>query len=470
MKRTMDTIPAIPHDDALPQLAQALDPDAMQAAFEASVFGADARCRVRACQLERIRYKPGKKCLVCYRLQIDDAIGQGTREQLITVRLYQAGGSHSRFARAGRETLVAPKFGRPLTHLPDLDMVAWSFPNDRKLKGLPRLADPAYLRAELLSPLVARHVGANWRIAALTHELAHYNPEHTCTVRVELQLEHNQTGERQSCVLYGKTYYDDEGAKTYEVMRQLWEQQHGAPGGLRIPQPLDYDPKLRLLWQEGLPGQTLTAIEMESSDFPVWLERAAVAVAALHQARVACNRSASLDASVAKLKEMREWLPSVRPSCRPLLEPLVDHLVAHAAFLGEQPNVLLHGDLHSQNFLLVGQEVALIDLDDATCGSPWQDIAGFIASLLHRGLTLWAPGAVLANAVAVFLRSYKQNAPWRIAPQNLNWFVATYLIIQRVAGCVTRLEDGHFDLIDALVALAAQVSDRGARLPDDENS
>src|SRR5947208_3482672 len=38
---------------------------------------------------------------------------------------------------------------------------------------------------------------------------------------------------------------------------------------------------------------------------------------------------------------------------------------------------------------------------------------GFIASLLHRGLTLWAPGAVLANAVAVFLRSYKQNAPWR---------------------------------------------------------
>jgi len=465
----MNRMTTVPRDDTFQHLALALDPTAMRAVFDESVFGPDRRYHIGACHIEHIKYKPGKSCVVCYRLQIEDTITQVSHEQLISVRLYNAGDSPSRFARAESETLVAPSFGRPLTHLPDLDMVAWAFPNDRKLRGLHRLTDPAYLRAKLLPPLIARHAGLDWRIAALTHEIAHYNPEHTCTIRLHLQLEHNETGERQSCVLYGKTYYDDEGAETYRVMHQLWEQQQVAPGCLRIPQPLDYDPRLRLLWQEGLPGQTLTAIEMERSDFPVWLERAAVAVATLHQARVACNRSASLDASVAKLKKMREWLPSVRPSCRSVLEPLVDRLVAHAAFLGEQPNALLHGDLHSQNFLLVGQEVALIDLDNVTCGSPWQDVARFIASLLHRGLTLWTPGAVLANAVAVFLRSYRQNVPWEITPQDLNWFVATFLIVQRVRGCVTRLKDGRFDLLDALVALAAQISDSGARLAAAKN-
>jgi hypothetical protein len=460
----MDTISGLLQDHTLRHLPLALDTAAMQTVFQKSLLrepGEDRRFHIRACHIERIRYKPGRNCLICYRLQIEDLVRQVTSEQLLSARLYGVGGSHSRFARAQREALSVSPFGRPLTHIPGLDMVVWAFPNDRKLKGLSRLTDTVYLRTVLLPPLVACHVGPHWGIVTVAHDLVHYNPEHTCMLRVQLQLKHNQTGEQRSLVLYGKTYEGDEGVETYRLMRQLWQRIGSCdlqPGNhLRVAQPLGYQPALKVLWQRGLPGQALLALESE--DFLVWLERGAAAVATLHQTRLPCSRSSSVSAWTAKLKEMREWLPAVRPSCRTALEPLVDRLLAQAAYLGEQPLATLHGDLHLQNFFRDGDQVALIDLDNVYLGSPWQDVGSFIAGLLYRGLLAETPGPLLRDMIAAFSRSYQRNVPWRIALWALNWFVAAALINERAFRCVTRLKDGRLDLVDALVALAAQINE-----------
>jgi hypothetical protein len=464
----MDTISGLLQDHTLRHLPLALDTAAMQAVFQESLFEPrkGQRFHVRACHIERVRYKPGRNCLICYRLHIEDLARQAISEQLLSARLYEVGGSHSRFARAQRETLSPSLFGRPLIHIPGLDMVVWAFPNDRKLKGLSRLTDTVYLRTVLLPPLVACHVGPHWGIGTVAHDLVHYNPEHTCMLRVQLQLEHNQTGEQRSLVLYGKAYEGDEGVETYRLMRQLW-QRVGAcdlqPGcHLRVAQLLGYQPELKVLWQRGLPGQTLLALEQARQDFLTWLERGAAAVATLHQTHLPCSRSSPTSAWVAKLEEMREWLPVVRPSCRTALEPLVDRLLAQAACLGEQPLATLHGDLHLQNFFRDGDQVALIDLDNVYLGSPWQDVGSFIAGLLYRGLLAETPGPLLRDMIAAFSRSYQRNVPWRIAPWALNWFVAAALINERAFRCVTRLKDGRLDLVDELVALAAQISEAKA--------
>ena len=451
-------------DDTLPHLPVALDTACMQAVFQKSFFGeprATAALRVRDCQIERVRYKPAKNCMVCYRLQIENSAGQLVDEQLVTVRLYEPGGSRRRFARAQNAPLARPAFGPPLLHLPDLDMVAWPFPNDRKLHGLPGLTDPANLRTVLLPPLIDHHMGSDWRIVAVTQNLVHYNPEHTAMLRVELRLENRETGEHKPHLLFGKTYYDEEGQETYRVMRQLW-QRAAAPGTrsnfVHIPQPLAYQPEFKLLWQQGLRGQTLMALELGSKDFFKGLERAAAAVAALHQARVLDVRARPLSAWITRLREMRDWLPAVLPSCRAALEPLVDTLLAQAAQLGPQPAAILHGDLHLQNFFLDDQAVALIDLDNVRCGSPWQDVGSFIASLLARGLHLGASRPLIDEMVVAFVDSYRQHVPWHVTPQELNWFVAAALINERVYRCVTRLKHDRLDLVHDLVAQAAQIS------------
>ena len=154
----MISIYEAPRDAALPQLATVLDIAAMRAIFQAVYFTGehsgteiqtvplrqtDRRVfQLQACQIERVKYKPGRNCLICYRLQFYDPQTGARDEQILSARVYPLGRSASRFRKAQARLLVQPKIGPPLLHLPALGMVAWGFPNDRKLTGLGRLMDP----------------------------------------------------------------------------------------------------------------------------------------------------------------------------------------------------------------------------------------------------------------------------------------------------------------------------------------
>jgi hypothetical protein len=452
------------HDEHLRHLPVALNTAAMKPILQTLLFGSDSSAHIRACHIERVRYKPENNCLICYRLEIEDRAAQVRTEQLLTARLYEAGGSHSRFARANQAqangSLAQPVHPAlaPVYHLPALDMVVWVFPHDRKLAGLRQVVDPGHLHRVLLPRLIEEHLGGDWRLATASHAVVHYNPEHTCMIRVQLQAQHRRTGEIRPRVLYGKTYSDDEGAETYRLMSGLWELVSQRPGVLRTAQPLGYMPELKLLWQRGCPGRTLLALGIGSPEFRVWLERGAAAVAEFHQTQIACQRSGSIDDWVEKLKAMRAWLPAIRESCRPAVETAVDHLIAQRSQIDEQPVATLHGDLHLQNFLCHGEQVALIDLDNVYSGLPWQDVGSLVAGLLYGSLALEMPGRQASELAAVFCEAYQKNVPWRISPQALNWFIAAALIHERAFRCITRLKDGRHDLVDSLVALAAQIS------------
>jgi hypothetical protein len=456
-----------PPDKALPHLATALDVAAMRTIFEDTVLAGTAhdaeadqakdQLQIRDCQIERIRYKPGENCLICYRLKICDRRTQVASEQFLCARMYETGGAASRFAKAQRQPLITPKFGRPLTHVPALDMVVWAFPNDRKLAGLPKLVDPTAL-GEQLQPLIAAGLGREWRIRNLTHDLAHYNPEHTCMVRVQLQLQHGDTGEKQNLVVYGKTYYNDQGAETYQFMRELWDSEARRSGRLRIAQPLGYHPQLKTLWQLGLPGETLLEQNADRACSPDLLCRAAGTLAALHQTPVSRARSSPLNEWVGRLEEMRHWLPRVRPACASHLNGLVDRLVDQAGCLGTQPIATLHGDLHLQNFFVDGGQVALIDLDNLHRGSPWQDVGSFVAGLFYLGLLTKAPDPATHEIIDVFCQAYAQSIPWDVSTAALNWYTAAALINERAFRSVSRLKAGRLDILDDLIELATQVS------------
>jgi hypothetical protein len=124
----MDRNSGVPRDDTLRHLDVALDPSAMQAIFQQSPLGAQGELYIRACEIERIRYKPGRNCLICYRLQIEDPTRQIAGEHRLTGRLYEVGGSYSRFTRAARENLAPPAFGPPLLHLPGWIWCSGPFP------------------------------------------------------------------------------------------------------------------------------------------------------------------------------------------------------------------------------------------------------------------------------------------------------------------------------------------------------
>lgn len=458
----------IPQDKALPQLATALDAGAMQSIFEQTLFvqiapedevaPSTGQFQIRACQIERIKYKPGQNCLICYQLTIHDALTQEDSDQILCSRIYESGSGYAHFVKARTQSLVVPQFGHPLFYLPGLEMVVWVFPNDRKLGALPKLMDQTCLQQEVLPEMVAANFGDQWQITELAQQLVHYVPEHTCTSRVQLQLCQKQTGEKQSLVLYGKTYYNHEGEETYQLMGQLWASKRRQEGRLRLAQPLAYQPHLKTLWQVELPGQTLLEQDLSSSHFLTLLGRAAAALAEFHQTQVACTKSSQLNDWLTKLQEMKQLLRQIRPAGQKKLDSLVERLLNQAEQLGPQPVATLHADLHLKNFFVEGEQVALIDLDNLCYGSPWQDVGSFSAGLLYWGLFTAMPMPLIWQLIVTFCQQYMQNVPWPASGLVLNWYMAAALINERAFRCVTRLKSGRLDLLDNLIDLADSIS------------
>jgi hypothetical protein len=457
----------IPQDNRLPQMAVILDEihmrGVLQEALNAGVDvdtptnGEYAELRVRDCKIDWIKYKPDNDCTVCYRLAVVPSPPGSQGELILYGRIYGAGRALSRFHRAQSACLVRPKFGRPLLHLPELDMMVWVFPNDRRLTGLPVIADERRLKDELLADVLGSALGREWQIADMTHDIVHYVPEHACTIRLQLQVRQARTGDRRLLNLYGKTYYDDKGAETYQIMRELWTCGSGSDTQSNMAQPMMYDSRHRLLWQAAVAGAPLGEQDLAGSHFCTLMREAAVTVAWLHRSPVSCSRLFSLDDWLVKLEETGHLLAQARPSCRERIGPLIDRLRGRAGLLGEQPVATLHGDLHLNNLLEYGERVSLIDMDNICLGPPARDVGSFIAGVFYQGLLRGIDELAIQRAVTSFCDQYERSVPWKIPSSVLNWYIATSLLAERACRCVMRLKSGRLNILDDLIDLADRV-------------
>lgn len=449
---------AIPHDAALPALATALDPKRMRRVladrFRALGDGA-RRLRIEDCRIERVKYKPGRSCLVCYALDLHDDASDRHYEQVLCGRVYPANESASRYTKAAREPLADAPIGTALVHLPALDMVLWAFPNERKLASLARLTDPGHLRREALPALAEALHGPGWRIERSTHALVHYVPEHTCTVRVDLELR-RADGRAQRATVYGKAYYDDAGRRVGDAMRRLWQSPAVRSGALGIARPLAYDEHDRVLWQEGLEGETLDA-RHPADDAPVaTLRRAAEALAALHATPVPGLPLVRASDVLADVGARADAIACARPH---LLGHLRDLVATLAGTLpDEAPPATLHGDLHPKNVHLIRDGVWLIDLDNLRRGAPEQDLASFTACMLYRARLRGTSVDAARAAARAFVQAWEDARGTRVDPHSLAWHTSAALVGERAHRLVTRLKPGRLEILDDLVGLARRVS------------
>ncbi|MFQ5707443.1 MAG: phosphotransferase [bacterium] len=460
-------------DEVLPQMALAMDTDSMRAVFQRKLFGMGSqpngeksetsRFEIEACAIDRVKYKPGKNCLVLYRLGIRDRQTRSLREQTLCTRIYEPGGAHLRFLKAQSQRLVTPELGKPLMHIPEIDMVVWTFPNERKLQALPEIADLAFLRWQIVPELVARNFGANWMVEDVSHEIVHYVPEHTCTIRLDVQLHDTVFGNRRKVAIFGKTYYNEEGEATYHLMQQLWQSASRRNKQFLMAQPLGYSSELKTLWQLGLPGRTLQECDLGHTRALRPIALAGITLAKLHTISLNPTQTVQLAHLQERLEEMKRLLAQVRPGCSEILFKVTAQLQRRAKQLETQPLATLHGDLHLKNFLIDADQVALIDLDNVCTGPPAFDIGSFAATIQYLGLLHRRPRHWSENIIRVFRHYYQHNVPWQIRESDFNWYVAAALIHERAFRCLTRLKAGRLEIVEALLQLAYETLSNRSR-------
>ncbi|MDX2041600.1 MAG: aminoglycoside phosphotransferase family protein [Acidobacteriota bacterium] len=434
----------------------------MRDVFASELFPTEkqrAHYQINGCEIIQARYKPGKNCLLSYRLKIVERETGKNFEQILCARVYESGGSQSRFDKAQAQSKTHSRSDNSIFHLPDLDMVGWVFPNDRKLTALSKLADETCLKQEILPPVIATSFGQAWQIESLTNDIIHYVAEHTCTVRACVGLKHSSGGEKQVATLFGKTYYNHDGAETFARMLELAESAACLSGRLTLAQPLAYQPEIQTLWQMGLPGDSLYEHQNDLRFFAL-LERAAISLAALHQTSTGCSRQVGVADLLARFDEVERMVEMLQPASLPKLRSLLDRLKNQARQIGARPAATLHGDLHLKNFLVTGQQVALIDLDNLSVGDPLLELGSFIASLLYRNLAQAKPVAESRKLADAFVRAYAESVSWPLNDSILDWYIAATMIAERAYRCVTRLKSERPTLLDEIIALADQICAR----------
>ena len=276
-----------------PAVRTAFDAEAMRARLQQALFvtegaasaeGADgtgdADYAIVYCKPGKAAYLNEGGCLVRYELRIEQTATGDTQASLLLARIFGSCSEAESYLAtrlvplaaemAGRAE-IAP-FARPVALLEELNMVVSVFPIDGELPMLIAATDPG--RAlDLLQGAVPEEGSNHFEASGCAVETGHYGRQHRCVLRYRLDGSWvDQEGRDQSTsanrrqLVYGKVAADDRGklvgmvvTALHRRLRHVHTSRH-----FRMPRILGYQPRLRLVLLEAIPGEPKIAEQIEA--------------------------------------------------------------------------------------------------------------------------------------------------------------------------------------------------------------
>lgn len=413
------------------------DPVAMRALLQAQLPGfADGSVRIDALRVRKARrnaslHRNPCPITLCYELRCHDRVRGHAGTQLLYAQVFRAGLAQAFYRRQDRSRLTAPAFGQALVHLDALNMVVWALPNDPGLAQLATLLDPARALAALPWSALGAALGlARADIASLHVELLRYAPQSRATLRYTLA----RADAAAPCVLYAKTFCNDQAADIHRRFEHFWQLAQTDADAPRVAQPLGHDAATRTQWQAPAPGLPLLqwlASHYASASASATMARVARALARLHAAALAPSTAEpprSVAHWVAEARRRQRKIGRADPALAARAAGVVEAIVAHAAHQAARPLSLIHGDFHPDQVWVHEGRIVLFDFDEFTLGDPMEDLAEFVLKLEQVGAEP-ALGSTL-------VREYAACAPGRFDRRGLDWHLALQSLLQASRGFV----------------------------------
>jgi hypothetical protein len=331
---------------------------------------------------------------------------------------------------------------------------------DKKLPGLQVALDPTAMKP-ILGDYWPPSACEGEQILGCEVEILRYKPGKRCTLRYRLENGGSfgsATGQRS---LIGKIYEDeDQAERVYSAMCELARRGFGpdAPDGIRVPQPLGYIDRLRMVLMEDVAGTPLVD-HLSSPQLDDHLRTVARALVKIHHCPVPVEKERAADDQVSRLKRAVSQITAARPDleealdrCLRRIQELSDDLPAH------EP-VLVHGSLYPKEVLLGGSELTIVDLDKIALSDPALDVGNFLAHIVWSGLQLAWPEEVARSHARTFLSAYRQEIPAALM-QRIDFYHRACLL--RIACRVSLRPKWQHLAIPLLAACKAGVRGQGS--------
>jgi len=328
----------------------------------------------------------------------------------------------------GRASPVLYRVGSRLvrgTVLPDGELRVAVFPEDPDLPTLPAVVDRDSF-VPLLRDALVRH-GADLHDAELS--LLRYRPGRRATFLVTADL-----GTRVARYV-AKVYHDPR--KAAAVASEGLSLMGQGDADLTLAPLVAHLPSVAVVVQGHLAGTVLRTDQVRRVEARAELDRAARALAALHRRTLPAGRTRPLDRELQRFVMRATAVRAVSPRTGDALLGLARRLLA--CRWPAAPVSLVHGDCRPGQFLLVGDSVALLDLDHLGLADAASDVGNFVASLQQQALR----GPFTASA------SLPDPAALDAADTVAAWFLTTY-----ASAAGARAGDDLADRADLYVAVA----------------
>jgi aminoglycoside phosphotransferase len=387
--------PAVPHRDAL------LDGRRVAELLSGRLLDGQP---VEACRRKFAKYRVGESLRVVYR------VAAGGRDHHIAARGFVPGASAMAYHRALSAAVPAPPL-RPVVHVPELDAVFWSFPNDRRLTTLPLLAG----RSGTLDRLVGR--------PSVTPRLVAYSAERSASAECAAE---------DGCVLaYAKVHT---GGVAERERRRLDDARAAESDCLHVPRVVGTSALDGALAVEAVEGRSLESLD--EAELPDALRRLGCALATLHErSPLPAERFQRLD--IDRLAKAVSMIARARPDAGPAAAELLARLLGDLDDAAG-PHVYLHGDANLRNAIFDDDRVTLIDFEDASAGPAAADLGQVLARLRAARLIGRLPETAEAELAAALLDGY---AVVRATPpeRSLRWHMGASVLARVALPAVSRV-------------------------------
>jgi thiamine kinase-like enzyme len=359
-------------DDQLPDLPTAFDFDKVAELFDRKLFrpaSPQDPARVLSIKkLQDLKYRPSHRCVATYEMLVGKA--NGAPERAIGVLEFTPEG-------------VLPRIYTADDRLPWLSKATDMNEMQRLFSELPGYADQAKLQE--IFPV-------------------RYKPGLHCVIRYMVEMPSGKE------MFYGKTFSGN-AERLMKTITELHKSSQENPDMPLISSPVAVWPEMEMILQAAVPdGIEFTHFaydqRQEASVREDWMFKAGRALGVFHNDSTTPSETKTIFDDLGDLREFPLIMAKIEPDLATKYEEVIQQINTKANHFKESKAVASHGAMRTDQFILQGDRLALIDLDSYCWANPARDLGNFLAYLCWKAIRQPEHAQFVERAGRAFLEGY----------------------------------------------------------------
>ncbi|HEY3473550.1 MAG TPA: phosphotransferase [Anaerolineales bacterium] len=362
-------------DDQLPDLPSAFDFEEVAELFERKVFDAssspDPIGTLNVKKLQDVKYRPATRCVTTYEL----IVGKPDRSPERTIGVLE-------FTPEG----VSPRL----------------FTADDRLPWLAKATDMNEMQQRFCELPIFAGYGDQMKLWEIFP--VRYKPGLHCVIRYTVQT---PSGNK---MFYGKSFTGN-AQQLMDTITDLHHSSQENPDMPLISVPVAIWPEMEMILQTAVPnGVEFTHfIYDQRYDVSVresWLVKAGRALGVFHNSSTAPSETKTVYDDLNDLNEYTLVIAKIKPDLAVKYEEVIQQILTKVNQLKEPQPVASHGAMRTDQFILQGDKLAMIDLDSYCWANPARDLGNFLAYLCWKAIRQPEHAQFVERAGRAFLEGY----------------------------------------------------------------